>query len=244
MHLIIVGHGKMGKTIEHVAKLKNLNIHAIVDNYADLTSLTFPTQSIVIDFTQPDQVLTNINFYATKKVNVVMGTTGWQQHLETVKKIVLEAQIGFIYASNFALGVNLFTKIIAEAARVFNNFPEYDVFMRETHHKHKKDAPSGTALNIGKTLLANIKWKKHLLLNNPDRAIHDDEIHISAARGGTVIGEHEVIFDSSADSISLQHQAKDRSGFALGAIASAQWVNAKKGFFTINDYIDEVLKHD
>ena len=241
MKIAIIGYGKMGKMVEQEAQNLNIPISQIIDNKNDLLASDFDDEEVAIEFTEPATCIENIGILASKGVNISCGTTGWHQDIERAKEIVLTNNIGLIYATNFAIGVNIFWKVVKEAACIVDKFDEYDVFGHEIHHNKKKDSPSGTALTTAKILVDNIKRKKHIITERVDRGMKPDELHFSSTRGGYVIGKHEVVFDSSLDSIKIAHDSKGRSTYARGAINCAKWIRDKKGFFNINDYMEELL---
>lgn len=233
MNIAIVGYGKMGHEIERIAKLKAIDIQSIIDpNDSRATHKLVDEESmknvdVCIDFTRPDAVIENIKKISKFGKNIVVGTTGWHNSLEEAKQIVRKSDIGLIYASNFSIGVNVFFRIIENAAKIMNNLDEYDVFGYELHHNKKLDSPSGTAKSIEKLLISNIKRKK--------------EVPFASVRAGSIPGTHVVGFDSSADTIELKHTARNREGFAMGAIMAAEWIKGKKGFYSIDDMMNEVL---
>ena len=241
MKIAIIGYGKMGKMVEQEARNLDIPISQVIDNKNDLLASDFDDDEVAIEFTEPITCIENIEILASKGVNISCGTTGWHENIEKEQKIIATSGIGFIYATNFAIGVNIFWKIVKEAACIMDKFEEYDVFGHEIHHNKKKDSPSGTALTTAKILVDNIKRKKHIITERIDREIKPDELHFSSTRGGYVIGKHEVVFDSSLDSIKISHDSKGRSTYARGAINCAKWIKNKKGFFSINDYMEELL---
>lgn len=241
MKIAIIGYGKMGKMVEQEARNLEIPISRIIDNRDALLANKFSDDEIAIEFTEPAACLENIERLASKGINTVCGTTGWHDNIEKVQRIIADSGTGFVYATNFAIGVNIFWKIIKEAACVIDKFEEYDIFGHEIHHNKKKDSPSGTALTTAKILIDNIKRKRQIITERMDRAMKTDELHFSSTRGGYVIGKHEVVFDSPFDSIKISHDSKGRSSYARGAINCAKWIKNKKGFFNINDYMEELL---
>ena len=157
-------------------------------------------------------------------------------------KIVKGTQIGLIYASNFSLGMNLFFKIVENAAGFFDKFEDFDPFIHEVHHKMKVDSPSGTALSLGKILLEKISRKSDILPGTSEGQISPEQLHVTSTRTGNVPGTHMVGFESEADSIELKHTARNRSGFAMGALYAAEWVIGKTGVFTMDDLMNDLLK--
>lgn len=242
MNLALIGHGKMGKEVERAAQERGIKIVKIfeVDENADggaLTKDALKSVDVCIDFSSPEAVLGNIEAVAEVGKNIVVGTTGWYDRLDYVRKLVKEKKIGFLYASNFSLGVNIFTQIVMDAAHLFERYPQYDVSINEVHHKGKADSPSGTALTLGSTILQAIKRKSELATETQHGAIKPHQLHVTSTRVGTVTGRHTVLFDSESDMIEMTHTAKSRSGFAFGAIVAAEWLKGKKGFYTMRDVL-------
>ena len=242
MNLALIGHGHMGREVEQVALEKGLKVSKVVeaDNNTGgigLTSEALTGVDVCIDFSTAAAVVANIEAAASCGKNIVVGTTGWYNRLDDVKKLVREKKIGFLYAPNFSLGVNIFQQIVMDAAHLFERYSEYDVAIHEIHHRGKTDSPSGTALSLGTTILQSLRRKSELLTEAPKSAIKPSQLHISSSRVGTVMGKHVVMFDSEFDTVELTHSAKSRRGFALGAIVAAEWLKGKKGFFTMRDVI-------
>lgn len=234
----LLGFGKMGK---EVAQLATESGHEIVATYGldrPLSSANAPKAvDVFIDFTVPSAVVANVRVVAQLHKPLVIGTTGWYDHLDEVKKIVSDAKIGVIYASNFSIGMNLFFKIVARAAELFDRFEQYDPFIHEFHHRGKLDSPSGTAHSLAKIVLEKIERKQTALVKTPEGAIPADQLHVTSTRAGAIPGTHIVGFDSEADTIELQHTARGRRGFAAGALYVAQWIVGKQGLFTMEDLL-------
>jgi 4-hydroxy-tetrahydrodipicolinate reductase len=229
MKLTIIGYGKMGKMVEKFAQDLGHEIISIVDpskfgNKIDAEALK--NTDVCIDFTNSTAVLNNIERVISFGKDMVVGTTGWENHKELVKKWVETSQTGFLYGSNFSLGVNLFLKVIEKASKIFAPFIEYDIGLWEGHHKHKLDTPSGTA----KSILYTIEQETN-------RA--SGSIAISSTRCGSLPGSHMVIFDSPQDTITFTHEARNREGFAQGAIKAAEWLKGKRGFYTFSDLCEK-----
>ena len=243
MRLGLIGFGAMGKEVARIAKERGHEIVAIVDpKAAEATAKVIDAKALekaeaCIDFSSLNGVMENIEKTAALKKNMVVGTTGWYEHVGEARKIVGKRGIGFVYASNFSVGVNAFYRIVAEAAKAMNGLKEYDVFGYELHHNRKQDSPSGTAKSLAKIIVNNFSRKKKL-----DRKIEADELHFASIRGGSVPGTHVIGFDSAADSIELKHEARSRAGFALGAVLAAEWIKGKKGFFEVNDFMNDLLE--
>jgi len=246
MNIAIIGYGKMGHEIERAAKSRGINVRAIDPSepsasYKQINEESMNGVDVCVDFTHPDSVIDNVEKISKFRKNIVVGTTGWYNNMDEVKKIVKNAKIGLIWSGNFSIGVNIYFRVIESAARVINKFSDYDLFVHEFHHNKKADSPSGTAVMIGKILVDNIERKKKIVTEELKRKIDPDELHISSTRCGTIPGTHTVGFDSSADTIELTHTARSREGFALGAVTAAQWIQGKKGFYDINDMMKSII---
>ena len=245
MNIAIIGYGKMGKEIERVAAERNAAVKKIfndTDNMggSGLTKQSLKDVDVCIEFTTPTAVLDNIEAVANCGKNIVVGTTGWYDNLDEVKKLVQVKKIGLLYSPNFSLGMNIFFQILSSTAHVFEKFNLYDVAISETHHHGKADSPSGTALALGQIVLQHLRWKKEMVHDPPHKALKPEQIHISSVRVGNVVGNHRVIFDSEADTIELVHSAKNRTGFALGALIAAEWLRGKKGIFMMKDVLSSL----
>ena len=250
MKICLIGYGKMGKEVERVARLRGHTVCAIIGRVeAAATHKEIDSQGsclkdadVVIDFTVPASVIGSIRKVTAAKKNMVVGTTGWYDGMTEAKQLVGAAGTGFIYSSNFSVGVNVFYRIVEAAAKLINKVPEYDAFGYELHHNQKLDSPSGTAKSIAEILLKNISRKKQSQYEKLDRKINPEELHFASIRAGSIPGTHVVGFDSEADTIELKHTARSRAGFALGAVMAAEWVKGRKGFFTMNDFISDFFK--
>ena len=247
MRVALIGYGRMGKEIEALA-LDRGHALSIIDpkasgaDFKEVSAAALQGAQVCIDFTHPGEALKNLRLAARHGCGYVMGTTGWYHGIDEARRITAESRIGFIYASNFSLGVNLFFRMVKEAAKIADKFEQYDVAGFEVHHRKKADSPSGTARSLAGILIDNIRRKKEPVFDLISRPVEPHELHFASLRCGHVPGTHEVCFDSEADSISLKHTARNRQGFAAGAVAAAEWVAGKSGFFTIDDFIEELLK--
>lgn len=242
MNIALIGYGKMGKEVERVAEERGINVIAILSRKNNTRGVGITHDSlkgvdICIDFSVPDSVLDNIKAVAECGKNIVVGTTGWYEKLELVKTLANETKIGVLYASNFSLGLNIFSQIVMDASRLFERYADYDVAINEAHHKGKADSPSGTALSLGAVVLQQMSRKTEILHETSHGQIRPHQLHITSTRAGNIIGTHSVLFDSECDSIELVHTAKSRRGFALGAVVAAQWLKGKQGFYTMRDVI-------
>jgi 4-hydroxy-tetrahydrodipicolinate reductase len=221
MNLLLLGRGKMGRLVEEVARGRKHTIRAVdIDENlhgAALSAKELGHVDVVIDFTTPGAVMENIEGCVRAHTNLVVGTTGWYDEIPTVRAMVEKSGIGLVYAANFSLGVNLFFEIAKTAAAALAH--DYSGKISETHHIHKKDAPSGTAVMLGKVV--------HQAAGR--------ELEIESFREGEVVGVHELVLDSVNDTITLRHDAKSRRGFAEGAVRAAEWVKGKKGLYDFKD---------
>ena len=242
MNLALIGYGNMGKEIESLASEKNISIKKIFTRKNNslgkgITKRTLKDVDICIEFTAPNQAYSNIEAIVKCGKNVVCGTTGWLSKMNNVKSLVEKYNVGFLYAANFSIGVNIFSQVMERAAQLFNKFEEYDVFLNETHHVSKPDSPSGTALALASILLENYSRKKEIISETAHTILQPYQLHVSSTRSGQWIGQHKVVFDSEADVIELVHTARSRKGYALGALLAAEWLKDKRGFFTMKDVL-------
>lgn len=242
MKIALLGYGKMGKMIESIALDRNHEIVLKIDesNIHELTVENLQKADVAIEFSTPATVLANIQICIDAQVPLVVGTTGWYGQLQQVKDACLAANSTVMYGSNFSVGVNIFFQISKIAAKMMNNFSDqYDVGMEEIHHIHKLDSPSGTAITIAEDILEEFKTKKewvdvsasenHVTQHRPEHLI------IESYREGEVPGTHAVIYDSDVDRIELKHVAHGRQGFALGAVLAGEWLQGKKGFYSVKE---------
>lgn len=238
MKIALIGYGKMGHEIEKIARERGHDIVCTIDMDEEdkFSSSGFKSAEVAIEFTSPESALHNYRRAFAAGVPVVSGTTGWLAHLDEIKEACEKNDRTFFYASNFSLGVNIFFALNNYLAELMNRYPGYDVRMEETHHIHKLDAPSGTAITLAEGILANIDRKKGWALEND--AADGYTLRIDAFRKGEVPGIHSVIYESDADSIRITHDAKNRKGFALGAVLAAEFTRGKKGFLTMEDLLD------
>lgn len=234
MKIALIGYGKMGKTIEQIARDRGHQIVSIVDinNPEEFHSDAFKTADVAIEFTTPATAFTNYMKCFKAGVPVVSGTTGWLDRIEEIKEKCEKEGNTFFYASNFSIGVNIFFALNKYLAKIMNHFPTYDVRLTETHHIHKLDAPSGTAITLAEGILENMDRKNRWTLETAEQAT---DLPIHAIREGEVPGIHEIVYDSEVDSIRIKHDAKSRAGFALGAVIAAEFTAGKKGFLGMND---------
>jgi 4-hydroxy-tetrahydrodipicolinate reductase len=237
MKIALIGYGKMGHEIEKVALQRGHEIVCIIDMGEEekFDSPEFRSADVAIEFTAPGSALQNYRRAFAAGLPVVSGTTGWLDHLDEIREACDKEGKTFFYASNFSLGVNIFFALNNYLAGIMNRFPDYDVRMEETHHIHKLDAPSGTAITLAEGILAHIDRKEKWVLAETGKS---DELPIKAIREGEVPGIHTVIYESDADSIRIIHDARSRKGFALGAVLAAEFTKGKKGFLTMEELLD------
>lgn len=236
MNIAIIGYGKMGHEIEKICRERGHNIVCTIDanEKAKFDSDEFKSADVAIEFSSPESALNNYKLAFAANVPVVSGTTGWLDKIGVVKEACEKDGQTFFYASNFSLGVNILFAVNKYLANIMNDFPEYDVHVDETHHIHKLDAPSGTALTIAEGILQSLERKKQWKL---DKQNSDDDLQINAFREGEVPGIHTIKYESEVDSITLSHDAKSRKGFALGAVVAAEFAAKKKGFLGMEDLL-------
>jgi 4-hydroxy-tetrahydrodipicolinate reductase len=236
MNIAIIGYGKMGHEIEKICRERGHNIVCTIDagEESKFDSQEFKNADVAIEFSSPQSALSNYKRAFAANVPVVSGTTGWLDNIDEVKQACQEEGQTFFYASNFSLGVNILFAVNKYLANIMNDFPEYNVHVDETHHIHKLDAPSGTAITIAEGILESVERKKQWKL---DEQKSDDELQINAFREGEVPGIHTIKYESEVDTIELTHDAKSRKGFALGAVVAAEFTANKKGFLGMKDLL-------
>lgn len=247
MKIALIGYGRMGRMIEQIARDRGHEIVCIIDvaNQEDFDSREFASADVAIEFTSPTAAYGNYLKAFGHNVKVVSGSTGWMKdHGDDVRRMCGEGGQTLFWASNFSIGVAVFSAVNRYLAKIMNGFPQYDVSMEETHHVHKLDAPSGTAITLAEDIISNLdrkdRWTEGTLLA-PDgtltgsEACAGNELRINSARRGEVAGIHAVTYDSDADSITIMHDAHSRKGFALGAVLAAEYTATHSGLLTISD---------
>ncbi|VBB45086.1 4-hydroxy-tetrahydrodipicolinate reductase [uncultured Paludibacter sp.] len=236
MKLALIGYGKMGKTIERIAKERGHEIVSIIDidNQDDFTSEAFKSADVAIEFTRPEVALENYKKAFGAGVALVSGTTGWTEKLLEVKEMIQKQNATLFWSSNFSLGVNIFMAVNKYLAKIMNQFPDYNVEMTEIHHMQKLDAPSGTAITLAEGILENMERKTAWAKETQNS---DNELAIKSIREGQVPGIHTIRYESAVDSIEITHDAKSREGFALGAVVAAEFVKGKKGLLGMEDML-------
>ncbi|WP_423127170.1 4-hydroxy-tetrahydrodipicolinate reductase [Gaoshiqia sp. Z1-71] len=237
MKIALIGYGKMGKIIEQIALDRGHEIVLKIDitNQHELTIDNLKKADVAIEFTIPASAINNYKLCFEAGIPVVSGTTGWLGKKDEVISEMNQREGTFFYASNFSLGVNLFFALNKKLASLMANRPEYDIQMEEVHHTQKLDAPSGTALTLAEGLFENHPGKKSWTLDEPQTA---GQLHIRAIREGQVPGIHRIKYESDVDHILIEHSAKSRQGFALGAVLAAEFSIGKKGLLSMNDLLN------
>ncbi len=242
MKIALIGYGKMGKTIERIALGRGHEIVCTIDinNQQDFDSDAFRSADVAIEFTTPATAVDNYLKAFQQDVPVVSGSTGWVSRMPEIKAICERGEATFFWTSNFSLGVNLFFALNKYLGALMDNFHEYTPSMKEIHHIHKLDHPSGTAITLAEGIIDKTgridKWTE----NNDNNS---NELLISHEREGEVPGTHIISWDSIVDTITIEHKAKSREGFALGAVVAAEWVKDRKGFLTMEELMHGLIKN-
>lgn len=261
MKIALIGYGKMGHAIERIARTRGHEIVSIIDidNSTDIDSDVFASADVAIEFTTPATAPDNVMRAAKRGVPVVCGSTGWASRKEDVEKSVTEADGALLASSNFSVGVYIFNAISRHLAKLMSHLPQYSPYMSETHHVHKLDHPSGTAITLAEGIIRENDrihdWVDKGMVNVPTpeptkeekletimvKGYASDELPVKSFRRGEVPGIHSILWDSTVDSIKITHSAKSRDGFALGAVLAAEWIAGKKGIFTIDQMMEDLL---
>lgn len=235
MNILLLGYGKMGKAIEAIALQRGHVIAGRIDNPEERNAFTTLDKiDVAIEFSQPESAVANLKFCFDHSIPVVCGTTGWLAQKPSVEEYCLKKDGTLFQASNFSLGVNLFFQLNEYLAKVMNKYEEYAVTIDETHHTHKKDAPSGTAITLAEGILKNLSRKKSWKLGESSTP---EQLSIHAFRVDPDPGTHIIRYQSSMDEIEIKHKAYSREGFALGAVLVAEWIKGKKGILSMKDFL-------
>tara|TARA_B100001996_G_scaffold312455_1_gene254610 strand:- start:2736 stop:3449 length:714 start_codon:yes stop_codon:yes gene_type:complete len=232
MKIAILGYGKMGKEIEKISLERGHDIIFKIDK--DSTVKDIKDADVAINFSTPDSAVNNIELGLKSLVPVISGTTGWLSDFNRIKELSKKLKTSFLYSSNFSLGVNLFYDLNKRLAEIMKKHDQYELNIEETHHINKIDQPSGTAISLAEGIIQTGKYKDWSIIKNKNKSIS-----IKSNRVDKVNGIHKVKYSSMIDSIEITHTAKNRRGFALGAIISAEWIINKKGVFEIKDVIND-----
>jgi 4-hydroxy-tetrahydrodipicolinate reductase len=239
MNIALIGYGKMGKAIEKIAIEKGHQITAIVDSKNPIELLKINNIDVAIEFTRPELARKHMVYCLEIGLPIVVGTTAWKEDLPAITDMVNKQNGSLVHASNFSIGVNLFFEMNKKLAKIMEAHPAYKLEMTEIHHTQKLDKPSGTAVTLAEEIIEqNINYK-HWRLAEDNKLVNENEFFIHALREENVPGTHLISYESQIDSIHFEHVAHTRDGFALGAIVAAEWLQNKKGIFTMKD----VLQH-
>ncbi len=244
-----MGYGRMGREVEKILLERGHLVISRVDSggYGDElkpSKESMEAADAVIEFALPGGIKDNTSNYSEYGLKAVIGTTGWNEEKEEVLKPFESGKGACVYGSNFSIGAHLFFRMTAAASRMINKVEEYDAMLIEYHHNKKVDAPSGTALTAAQLVLDNLDRKKEILPGNPPGAIKPEQLHVASVRGGSIPGIHTLTLDSPADTLEITHNARNRSGFALGAVMAAEWLcsgEGRTGVFTVDDFISDLL---
>ncbi|HEY0899045.1 MAG TPA: 4-hydroxy-tetrahydrodipicolinate reductase [Sphingobacteriaceae bacterium] len=244
MKIALLGYGKMGRIIEEFALDRGHDVVLKItsSNQDELTVENLQKADVVIDFSTPATVLSNIEKCFEADIPVVVGTTGWYGKLQELKNACESGNKCMLYGSNFSIGVNVFFHVNKILARIMNRYPQYDVLVEEIHHTEKLDAPSGTAITIAEGILEGVErkreWVNDLVGDNSEVIPKPEQLLIESHRLEEVPGTHTVIYSSEVDDLEFKHKAHSRAGFALGAVLAAEWLQGKRGFYSVKDIFD------
>jgi 4-hydroxy-tetrahydrodipicolinate reductase len=245
MKIALLGYGKMGKAVEKIALAKGHEIvyKVTMENAFDFMPISLQNVDVAIDFSMPSVAADNILKCFEARVPIVVGTTGWYDQFTHIKDKCLSEGQSMVYSTNFSIGVNIFYKLNKILAKIMATYDDYDVMIEEVHHTEKKDHPSGTALSLANQILQENErkkeWKGRLLYNDnmPAQSVKDHELLIESKRISEVTGDHTVKYESMIDEIEITHKAKSRYGFAKGAVLAAEWIQGKKGLYSMEDIL-------
>ena len=237
MNIALIGYGKMGKAIEEIAISRGHSVVVKFNSQNPLESSQLRTTDVAIEFSQPDLALKHIKLCADGQIPIVVGTTAWEEHLPEIINHIDKREASLIYSSNFSIGVNLFFEMNKHLARLMNDKTDYVASITEIHHAQKIDAPSGTAVTLAKDLISNhptyLSWK----LTGQSQNMEKSDLPISAIREENVPGTHLISYTSEIDTLTIEHKAHNRKGFALGAIIAAEFIHKKQGVYTMSDIL-------
>lgn len=239
MKIALIGYGKMGHAIERIALERGHRIVAIIDehNQEDFDTEAFRSADVAIEFTTPKSAFDNYLKAFAQGVKVVSGSTGWTSRMDEIREICEKQDATFFWTSNFSIGVNIFFALNKYLAAMMSGFPNYRPEMTEIHHIHKLDHPSGTALMLADQIIDALPG-----LDGWSEAPDPGKLLINHVRHGEVPGIHRITWESPVDSISIEHSAKSRAGFALGAVMAAEWLAGRRGYHSIDEMMTELIK--
>lgn len=239
MRIAIVGYGRMGRTTEQVALEMGHDVVARLDVDDPITTGSLGGADVAIEFSVPEAAPRNLIQIAQAGVDAASGTTGWYDQVQRVRAAVESAGTGLLAAPNFSLGVAVFSRLVREAARLVARVPDYDVHLHEAHHRHKIDHPSGTARALADDIVSHLDRKHTWTVAPPEGPPEPGAVYISVTRAGEIPGSHVVALEGPHDRIELRHDARDRGGFARGAVEGALWVRGRPGLHTLEDWLDD-----
>ena len=227
IRILLVGHGKMGQLVGELAGEYGCEVVGVIDPRSPRhgggpDAERWSNAEVAIDFSVPDSLVENASVLAGRGINLVIGTTGWGRHEPHLRQVVADVGVGIVAAPNFSTGVLLFESVVTFAARLFAKQSEFEAFLHESHHAAKKDAPSGTAILLKRTM---------------EQAGFVRPIDVASTRAGHIPGVHTIGFDGPSETVTLKHAARDRTAFARGALTAAQWVKGKHGWYTMKDVL-------
>jgi 4-hydroxy-tetrahydrodipicolinate reductase len=241
--IALVGYGRMGRVVEEVANSRGHEVVARIDvdqsPQGGLTADSLAGADVAIEFTAPEAAAANASGLASCGVDAVVGTTGWHDRLEKVRRDVETAGTGLIYSPNFSLGIQLYFRLARLAAQLCERLDEFDPFILEAHHRHKKDHPSGTARRLAEIVLGELSRKSRWELGTGEGPMDPSVLQVTAVRAGEIPGLHTLGLDGPDDRIVLRHEARSRRGFAQGAVTAAEWIRGRRGVFTLEDMMAE-----
>jgi len=239
--IALVGYGAMGHELERLAPDYGCEVVRVFDDASPVRPTSPADFDVAIDFSQPDAVIPTVQALCALKRNVVVGTTGWLDERTIIEQCCHDNGIGLVYGSNFSVGVQIFYHLVREASFYAERETNYDVMVHEWHHKRKKDSPSGTALKAASIVIDEVTRKNHIAIDAQTSPIDPKALHVTSTRGGEIVGTHQVTLDSLFDSIEITHRAKNRSGFAIGALLAARWVVDKRGVFDFTAMFTDIM---
>ena len=237
MNIALIGYGKMGKAIEEIAISRGHSVVVKFNSQNPLESSQLRTTDVAIEFSQPDLALKHIKLCADGQIPIVVGTTAWEEHLAEIINHIDKREASLIYSSNFSIGVNLFFELNKHLARLMNDKTDYLASITEIHHTQKIDTPSGTAVTLAKDLISNHPTYSSWKLTGQSQNMEKSDLPISAIREENVPGTHLISYTSEIDTLTIEHQAHNRKGFALGAVIAAEFIHKKQGVYTMSDIL-------
>jgi 4-hydroxy-tetrahydrodipicolinate reductase len=247
MKITLVGNGRMGRQIAGIVEASESNvIHKVLDVQDSIDAEAFSGSDVIIDFTVRAAFLANYKALIASGVPVVVGTTGWDDVMPQIREEVAAAGTSMFFSANYSLGVNIFFRTLREAARLIAPFEQFDIALSEQHHTGKADFPSGTALKAAEEILNSNPRKRTIVRELEDgKKLQSDELQVASIRLGSVFGIHSAFIDSESDTIELTHTAKNRTGFASGAVRAAEWLVQRHvtspGFYTMDDFLNDLF---